>query len=293
MAPAPQAAPRVETVASRDNRWLRDFRAALRRGVPTEAGFLGVEGARLVEEALGSGLEISAVLASTSGAPHLERLLRHVPPGARLLRCSDKLFESVADTKTPQGIAALVRRPEWRFEDIVGGLPLVVVLVGVQDPGNVGTVVRSAEAMGASGIATCRAGELGTANPWQPKALRASAGSALRLPILAGPSAPVLLVELRAAGLKLFAATLAGGAAPWEADLRQPAALLIGNEGAGLPAGVERSADQLIRIPIEPVQAVPRGGIDSLNASVAAAVLLYEAARQRAGASEKARGNDR
>jgi TrmH family RNA methyltransferase len=292
MATPRQAGSQAETVTSRDNRWLRDFRAALRRGAPTDEGFLGVEGARLVEEALGSGLEIAAVLTSTSGEPHLERLLRHVPPGARLVRCSDKLFESVADTKTPQGIAALVRRPEWRFEDIIGGLPLVVVLAGVQDPGNVGTVIRSAEAMGASGVATCRAGELGTANPWQPKALRASAGSALRLPIVAGPSAPVLLVQLRAAGLRLFAATLAGGIAPWEADLRQPASLVIGNEGAGLPAEIERSADQLVRIPIEPAQA-SGARVDSLNASVAAAVLLYEAARQRAGASEKSRGKDR
>lgn len=291
MAAPRQANPQAETLTSRDNRWLRDFRAALRRGLPTEEGFLGVEGARLVEEALGSGLEIAAVLASASGEPHLARLARQIPPGARLLRCSDKLFESVADTKTPQGIAALVRRPEWRFEDLVGGLPLVVVLAGVQDPGNVGTVIRSAEALGASGVATCRAGELGTANPWQPKALRASAGSALRLPILAGPAAPVLLVQLRAAGLKLFAATLAGGAPPWEADLRQPAALLVGNEGAGLPAEIERSADQLIRIPTEPAHAGAR--VDSLNASVAAAVLLYEAARQRAAASGSAREKQR
>ena len=276
----------VETLASRENRWLKRFRAALRSGEATTDGCVGVEGVRLVEEALRSGLAVEAVLVSTSGERHLERLGRWIELGVRLLRTSDRLFAGVADTQTPQGVAALVHPRRAAFDDIVRGLPLVVVLVGVQDPGNVGTILRAAEAFGASGAATCAAGSSGSANPLAPKALRASAGSALRLPLLHGMSVSILLAQLRMAGVKLYAASLerAQGApgtppllSPWEADLRGPAALLVGNEGAGLPAEVERSADALMCIPMA-------AGVDSLNAAVAASVLLYEAARQRGSA---------
>jgi RNA methyltransferase, TrmH family len=166
-----------------------------------------------------------------------------------------------------------------------------VVLAGVQDPGNVGTLLRTAEAFGASGAAACSAGGIGTANPFEPKALRASAGSALRLPILRGVAAPLLLAQLRVAAVRIYAAcpeehfpAPAGSSgkvlAPWQADWRAPAALLIGNEGAGLPAELARSADAIVRIP---QAAAPEAGvpIDSLNAAVAGGILLYEAARQR------------
>jgi TrmH family RNA methyltransferase len=262
-----------------DNRWLKRFRAALRGGERSPDGFVGVEGARLVEEALRAGLAVEAVLVSASGERHLARLARSIEPGVPILRTTDRLFAGIADTQTPQGVAALVRPRVTTFDDLVRGLPLVVLLVAVQDPGNVGTILRAAEAFGATGAATCAWGSLVTANPLAPKALRASAGSALRLPVLHGVAAPILLAQLRVAGVKLYAAcaerTESGARAvsPWEADLRAPAALLVGNEGAGLPVQVERSADALVRIPLAP-------GVESLNAAVAAAVLLYEASRQ-------------
>ncbi len=289
MAPAtkfPDTLPRLrdaEKLASRENRWLKRFRAALRGGEAPREGCVGVEGVRLVEEALRSGLPVEAVLVSTSGERHLDRLARWIQLGVRLLSTSDRLFASVAETHTPQGVAALIRPRAAAFDDIVRGLPLVVVLVGVQDPGNVGTILRAAEAFGASGAATCTSAGSGSANPLAPKALRASAGSALRLPVIHGVAVSVLLAQLRMAAVKLYAASperVKGAAgqppmlSPWEADLRSPSALLVGNEGAGLPAEVERSADALVRIPLA-------AGIDSLNAAVAASVLLYEAARQR------------
>jgi len=166
------------------------------------------------------------------------------------------------------------------------------VLVGVQDPGNVGTILRSAEAFGATGAATCSAGALGTANPLAPKALRASAGSALRLPILRGMSSAILLAQLRVSGVKLYAAVpdtypqekLQTDAAPplmrpWEADWKSPAAMLIGNEGAGLPAEIVRAADARVSIP--QTAATRPAGVESLNAAMAGTVLLYEAMRQR------------
>ncbi len=271
----------AETVISRANRWLKQFRTALARGRVTREGYIGVEGPHLVEEALRAGLEIAAVLASPRGEPLLCRWQRQLGPGVRLLRTTEKLFSTVADTKTPQGIAALVRPRAWQFEDLLRGpQPLVLVLVGVQDPGNVGTMIRTAEALGASGVVAARLGEQNSAHPLAPKALRASAGSALRLPVLAGTPLPTLLAQLRISRIQIVAASPVRGAAPAALNFRAPLALLVGNEGSGLPAEVECAANALVRIPLTGSAA---GTVESLNAAVAAAILLYEAARQRAG----------
>lgn len=286
------AARAPETVTSRDNRWLKQFRSALggegahRREVGEEIA--AVEGARAVETALRSGVEVSAVLVSESGAKHLERLQPWMPPGARILRTTDRLFAQIAATEAPQGIAALVRPRTAVLDDLLRGVPLLLLLAGVQDPGNVGALVRTAEALGATGAATCSAAGVGTANPFGPKALRASAGAALRLPILRGVATPILLAQLRVAGVRLYAASpdAPGALAPWEVDWRAPAALLIGNEGAGLPPDVTASADAAVRIP----QAEDAAGMDSLNAAVAGSILLYEAARQRGRGEAAATG---
>lgn len=249
------------------------FRAALRGAGLLEEGLAAVEGTRLVDEALGSGLDIPAVLFTTSVEKHLAALENRWPGGARLLRVSDRLFESVSGTQSPQGIAALVRVRAVGFDALTrpsAGQPLVTVLVGVQDPGNVGTVIRAAEAFGASGAIVTA----GAAHPWSPKALRASAGSILRLPVVHGLAPAVALAQLRIAGFRCYAASTAGSALPSKVDLTAPVALFIGNEGAGLPPEVERSADATLRIPV----AAP---VESLNAAMAATVLLYEAARQR------------
>lgn len=325
-------------ISSRDNRWLKLFRMALRGGLPTADGYVGVEGVRLVEEALRSGNPIQAVLFGESGERHHERL---VPLIGRpelafpILRTTDRLFEGIADTDHPQGVAALVKPRETSFDEFVRTpdsvrAPLLVILAGVQDPGNVGAIIRTAAAFGVTGAATCASGVSGTANPYSPKALRASAGAALHLPVLAGMSLPILLAQLKVAGIRALASSIqespgppspsevarfsassvsaplpspqvgaglalpatsvrenAGSAsavearcsaspplAPWEIDWRQPVALLVGNEGAGLPEEIERSADVRIRIPMS-------GEVESLNAAAAAAIFFYEAARQR------------
>jgi TrmH family RNA methyltransferase len=264
-----------ERIESRENRWLKRFRAALRDRLETENSEIGLEGPRMVEEALRTGLAVEALLVSDAGERHLTRLKAFLPPDVRVLRASERLFRSVSATETPQGIAALVRLRTARLEDMLKQTPLLVTLCGVQDPGNVGTIVRTAEAFGATGVIACR----GCAHPLAPKALRASAGSALRLPVIAGASEDALLRELRERGLRQFAASLSGAAGPCDADLRAPCNIWIGGEGAGLPPAIERAADASIRIPLHPP-------VESLNAAVAAAILLYEAARQRAdGAS--------
>ena len=262
---------------------------ALRGGLQTESGCVGVEGVRLVEEALRSGCRIEAVLFSESGERHHERLAPFIdrPEMAfPVLRTTDRLFEGIADTEHPQGVAALVAPRAATLDDILR-VPreacsvLLVVLAGVQDPGNVGTILRTASAFGATGAVTTASGQSGTASPFSPKALRASAGAALHLPILAGMSLPILLTQLRVANVRTLASSghesRDGDSpllAPWDVDWCEPVALLVGNEGAGLPEEVERSADARIRIPMA-------SGIESLNAAAAAAVLFYEAARQR------------
>jgi TrmH family RNA methyltransferase len=293
-------------LTSRDNRWLKEFRVALRGGLPTESGFVGVEGMRLVEEALRSGCPIQAVLFSESGQRHRERLaplIDRPEMGFPTLRTTDRLFEGLADTEHPQGVAALVKPRETSFDDLVrtpasACAPLLAVLAGVQDPGNVGTILRTAAAFGATGAITAASGISGTASPYSPKALRASAGAALHLPILAGMSLAILLTQFKIAGIHALASSAhekgassstdvgaqhaaphlgkaaPGLLAPWEIDWCQPIALLVGNEGAGLPEEIERTADARIRIPLA-------RGVESLNAAAAAAVVFYEAARQR------------
>jgi len=277
-----------DVITSRDNKWLKKFRAALCGTGPDHDEPIGVEGPKLIADAVRCGLETEALLVSNAGEGHLEQLLRAAAetesgvPRSRVLRTTDKLFASVAGTEAPQGVAALFRQRTWGFEDVLRGpgpmreaAPLVVVMAGVQDPGNVGTIIRSAEAFGATGVVAAR----GTADPWSPKALRASAGSALRLPVLRGMAVPVLLAQLKMARVKIFAAGAASHHAAGDinesrADLREPAAIFIGGEGAGLPPEVLHAADATISIPMSEA-------VESLNAGVAASVVLFEAARQR------------
>jgi TrmH family RNA methyltransferase len=282
----------ISPLTSRDNRWLKRFRASL-GGEEDKDGIVGVEGVRLVEAALRSGLAVQALLVSASGERHLKRLSGSITPGLQILRTTDRLFAGIADTQTPQGVAALVQPKIAKVEDLVKGIALVVVLAGVQDPGNVGTILRAAEAFGATGAATCSAGG-GTANPLASKALRASAGSALRLPIVRGMSCAILLAQLRVSGVKLYAGVAdgddsAGGTSgiapplvrPWEADWKSPVALLIGNEGAGLDEDIVRTCDRRVSIP--QCDSGTTNGVESLNAAMAGTVLLYEAMRQRGG----------
>jgi TrmH family RNA methyltransferase len=219
--------------------------------------------------------------------------------GFPVLRTTDRLFEGVADTEHPQGVAALVVPRKVDMEDVLrtpegACAPLLVVLAGVQDPGNVGAILRTAAAFGATGAVTAATGQSGTASPYAPKALRASAGAALHLPIVSGMALGILLTQLKMRGIRTLAswveeasenrnwkmengtteAMQSAAMAPWEVDWCDAVALLVGNEGAGLPEDVVRGADARVHIPMA-------GRVESLNAAAAAAVVLYEAFRQR------------
>lgn len=285
-----------ESISARENHWLKRFRTAM-AGPPASGEIsIGIEGARLVEEALRSDIKVEAILVSESGRKHLGRIIPRIGRETRLLSTSDALFQSIAVTETTQGVAAIVWPRRAALDDLYGGnnsarspakankSTLIVVLVGLQDPGNVGTILRTAEALGATGVAACRSTNIGTAHIFSPKVVRASAGAAFRLPVSEGISAQVLQAQMRAAGIRMLAATSTAddvAVTPWQADLSGPVAIFIGNEGAGLPREVIEAADLRVRIPLAMARGIEMESVESLNAASAAAILLYEAACQR------------
>ena len=187
------------------------------------------------------------------------------------MRLTDEVFASVVETQSPQGVAALIVPPVPSIEDILVRTPLVLIAAGLQDPGNLGTLVRSAEAFGATGVLTTP----GTVSAWNQKALRASVGSVFRMPVVAATLEDVAALKSR--GLRLLAAVGAhefGVPAAHATDFTAPCALLIGNEGAGLSQEWLALADGRVTIPCP-------GPVESLNAAVAGSLLLYEASRQR------------
>jgi TrmH family RNA methyltransferase len=268
----------VRTVQSKDNARLKELRKALNapgRGHHALAGgvsgLVGIEGPNLIEEALRADLRIKAVFVADGSERLLETL--RVPHDVDTLLVAKKLLDSVLATETPQSIAALIEPPQWTWDHVLGlhrrSIPLVVVLTGLQDPGNLGTILRSAEAFGATGVASLP----GTVSAWNAKAVRASAGSVFRVPLLAVTEAECF-EHLRKAGVKVFVSTSRGAKAADRIALAGPVALVIGNEGNGVLEEIARRADDRITIPCP-------GPVESLNAAVAASVLLYEASRQR------------
>jgi TrmH family RNA methyltransferase len=274
----------IRIVQSRQNRRVKELRAGLARGTKSDHGCIALEGQHLLEEALRSGLRVQTVFLRSGSERALSALRElfatHITnaPDPEILELPPDIFLSAVVTESPQGLAALVEAPEFSWPDLLRTAnPLVLVCAGIQDPGNLGTLVRSAEAFGAAGVVALP----GTVSLWNAKALRASAGSAFRLPLISA-SADEAFSILRKNGILLLAATVAGGACAAEIDLSGPAALLVGNEGSGLPEGWIAHADRRISISYP-------GPVESLNAAIAGSVLLYEAARQRSLAENASR----
>ena len=191
--------------------------------------------------------------------------------GIRAEIFSDQVFDYVSDTKTPQGVLCAVRRKAYSLEEMLsGGCPFLLVLDNLQDPGNVGTIIRTAEGAGVTGIIlSCDSADI-----YNPKTIRSTMGSVYRVPFCYEESIPDVLDMLKEAGVTAFAAHLEGKCDYDEADYRKPCAFLIGNEGNGLRRETAQKAEEYIRIPM-------LGRVESLNAAAAAAVLMFEAARQR------------
>jgi len=258
---------KVETLTSPQNPFLKDVRRAARSGGLTEDGFCLAESFHLLKEALRSRRPIGAVLAAQSVGAEVERLLKPWP-ALRLVVVPEKSFEGLAATEASQGVLALVRLPAWNLGQVLGALPLVVVLDGIQDPGNAGAIVRAAEAFHASGLIFIR----GTANPHNPKTIRASAGSIFRVPLIQGLAAAEARSALAGKKVTMFAAVSSGGRPVHEADWAQASAIIIGSEGRGISDSLQEGAAAV---------SIPTDRVESLNAAMAAGILLYEARRQR------------
>jgi TrmH family RNA methyltransferase len=275
---------RLRRIEGRHNPLVKQLRQAFARAELTDNGDCAIEGLRILEEAIRSGLRFSAVFFRESAQDRAERLLPQIGAQVDTLLLPDKLFDSLVPSESPQGVAGLVRLKEFSLDDVTEKERLqvgpIVVLAGLQDPGNLGTILRSAEAFGSAGVVL---GD-GTVSPFNSKVVRASAGSVFRLPVIHGQSHAhgksvdgklgEISEKLRAQGVRLIATSSHKGTPLDQADLKGATAIYFGNEGSGLPRDVMAKMDEFISIP-------HTEQVESLNAGVAASIVLYEAARQR------------
>jgi len=263
--------PRLRPVTGRHNARLKELRIAFRRAELTSKGECAIEGVKLVEEALRHGQHLASVFFSESARPLADKLLPQIAERTETLVLPNALFNSIVPSETPQGVAALVKLQFFSAEQLLERATQgpIVVAVGLQDPGNLGTVLRSAEAFAAAGVFLTE----GTVSPYSSKVLRGSAGSIFRLPFVQLSMAE-LIPQLRELGVRLLATSSHKGTPLNRGDWTLPLAIFIGNEGAGLPKELIHQMDETLIIP----QAAE---VESLNAGVAASIVLYECAKNR------------
>lgn len=258
----------IRIVQSRQNARVKQLRAAFASSARTADGLLAIEGEHLVQEALASRLRIATVFIQTGCEALLDRL--GVPSHTEILSLPPDVFASAVHTESPQGIAAFIEPRPFTLDQIFAPPhPLLLIAAGLQDPGNLGTLIRSAEAFGASGFITLP----GTVSTDNQKALRASAGSIFRLPGIT-LCEDHIVHELAQRKITTVAAVVVDGKPLSQLDLTRSTAIIIGNEGNGIQPSVLRRVDARVTVPMP-------GPIESLNAAIAGSILLYEAARQR------------
>jgi TrmH family RNA methyltransferase len=264
----------MKTISSRQNALVRTFHELADAPESSDTRVL-LDGVHLVREARSAALEFEAVavasshIAGDSEAGDLARALEST--GAPVFAVSDSAFAAMSPVRTPSGIVAIARRipsDAGAISRTRNGFTLVAA--DVQDPGNLGGLIRAAEAGGVTGVLVSGA----SANPFSWKALRGSMGSALRMPIAAGQTLDAIVRCAKASGVRTMAAVPRGGRAPDEIDWRGAVTLLLGGEGRGLPAGLLPACDELVTIPMAPP-------VESLNVAAAGAILVYAARRQR------------
>jgi len=261
---------RLRRIEGRHNWLVKELRQAFDRGELTSAGECAVEGFRIIEEALRSGLRFRAIFFSELAQARTSRLLPQIGAHVETLLLPDKLFRSVVPSETPQGVAALVVVKKFSLQEVLDHSapgPLLVI-AGVQDPGNLGTILRSGEAFGAKAVLL---GD-GTVSAYNTKVVRASAGSVFRM-MVSKVALTEAITQFRTRGIRMLATSSHKGVPLPEASLLGQVAVFVGNEGAGLDKKLLTQIDELITIPHSP-------RVESLNAGVAASVVLYEISRQ-------------
>jgi TrmH family RNA methyltransferase len=234
-----------------------------------ERDLIFVEGERLVAECLSSDLKLHACFTTATPSPSQMALLERLT--CPVLQLSESVLESLSDTTSTQGIIVIAERP-WPALDRLfqGTAPLILGLDRIQDPGNLGTLVRTAESAGVSGLFSFA----GSADAFSPKTLRSAMGSAFRLPILPEVSGLGTLETCRSRGLQTVVATGDAELPHYDYDWRQPTLLILGNEGRGASSAILHACDARVRIPLH-------APVESLNVAAAGAAILFEAVRQR------------
>jgi RNA methyltransferase, TrmH family len=257
------------TISSRQNPVVKRFRDA----AESQSTSLLLEGAHLLEEALAAGIDIEIVALTDAAASGSAGTLaeRAAAKGARVVSVTDRVLSAMSPVRKPSGVVALAKRPAPALDDaLTGSPPLVLMLSDVQDPGNVGAIIRVADACRATAVIASE----GTADPFGWKALRGSMGSAFRMRV---PNRQKLESAVRGArdhGLRLYATVPRSGTPLPSCDLRRPSAIVLGGEGAGVHPSLLAIADEQMTIPM-------RDHVESLNVATAAAIIVYEAMRQR------------
>ena len=264
---------RLRLITSRQNASVKELRRAFHSGAPTDDGYSAVEGMHLIEEAIRSGLRLKTAFFSQGAEERAHKLLPQLASHVETLLLPDDVFASTVLTDSPQGVAALVKLKTFKLDDILHAEnPLIIGVAGVQDPGNLGTILRSAEAFGAHGAVI---GE-GSVSPWNPKVIRGSSGSVFRLPVVRAKWVESF-EELRSHGIRILATSSHKGEPLQDIDLTGPTAVIVGGEGAGISRDLLAQFDGTLMIPHS-------SKVESLNAGIAASIVLYEASRQRSAA---------
>lgn len=253
------------------NPLLKDVRRAISRGGLTSDGFCIAETFHLLEEALRSDCKIDIVIAAESVRPTVERRIGRLN-SIHIVTVPDTVYAQVSATESGQGVMALVKPPAWHLDQLLRGNTMVMVLDGIQDPGNAGAILRAGEAFGATGIIFVK----GAVNPYNPKAIRASAGSVFRIPLVEGLDAALAIAALEQRKVSLYAAMPQAEMSLLDTDLKRRCAFIIGSEGRGVSARLQAAAGKI---------RIPTSEVESLNAAVAAGILMYESWRQRTQSS--------
>ena len=259
-----------DIITSTSNQQIKNLTALIKKSKERKSQKVFVtEGPRMCFEAPTE--DVVAVFASESFVGNGKNADRLEKYGDKLVLVADPLLKSVSDTQTPQGIIAIVKQPQYQLEDLVkGDDTLILVLESIQDPGNLGTMIRTAEGAGASGVLMNST----TVDIFNPKTIRSTMGSIYRVPFVISEDFRADIEKLKGSGVKLYAAHLKGKMSYDQPNYRQAIGFMIGNEGQGLSDSIADLADTYIRIPME-------GHVESLNAAISATLLMYECNRQR------------
>ncbi len=262
---------KITAITSKNNPLLKRVRALFSRKGRLKGGEFLLEGEKLVGEALAAAIELKSVLVSSAYLKRSPEVLQE-PSVGQVMVVADSLFSQIAPSKNPAGILAIASLPETCQDAIFRKRPeLVVIADAIQDPGNLGTIMRTAQAADAGGIILTH----GAVDAFNPKAVRAAAGAVLTLPVYHAGSLACAVQLVKNHNLTVYLCDPQARASIWETDLTGPAAFIFGNEGQGLDSQAYLLADCAICVPM-------RAGAESLNVAAAAAVVLYEAYRQRA-----------